>query len=199
MYKPLYLFLGLTLSLGTATIEWYGQQRGILLIPYGIVVPLALLLPRILYFSVSQIGAHFVTEWFVWIEKINLGFVALNAPASLWWHAQGLQYDRFLHFSVAALALPFMLFLLSPLLKPTEENQSRTLMISGAMATLGLFAWELYQYSADQIFGTMLFHDAAQAIAVDASEDILFGLLGVLTAASILRCYYSKIISSYCR
>ena len=47
-----------------------------------------------------------------------------------------------------------------------------------ALVFIGLFAWEGFQFSADQILVTKMFADGSQPIIVDFWEDILFGFIG---------------------
>jgi hypothetical protein len=94
----------------------------------------------------------------------------------------GVQYDRFIHFGSAffGILVVFIFYILiQTQLKKKAIKKTIAITFSFAVILIGLFVWEVYQYTVDQVFGSKLFYDAMQDIAVDVREDILYGLLGL--------------------
>lgn len=174
-----FLILALIVSWLTAVIELLTVEspRMIVYLPYGLIVPLLILLPRIVYKFNSKINSRFSTKLVTEIELLLLGIIVASAPGSLWLHDMGIQYDRFLHFAVSFMSLPILILIFAAF---GIEKRKKNLLITIPLLFLGLFAFEVYQYSVDVIFGTQLFYDAAQNIKIDVVEDIIFGIAGGL-------------------
>ncbi|MBZ9577585.1 hypothetical protein KJA13_00920 [Patescibacteria group bacterium] len=182
------IIASLAISIATALIELFTKGRGIVIIPYGFVIPLLILLPRFFYYFDAKIKKTVKVEWMKKIEYFAFFIVLLSAPASLILHDLGFQYDRFLHFAVAFFALIIFSLLWLPVMKISgEEVKKRNLLLYlFAVLFVALFLWEILQYNIDQLFGTKLFFDAKQEIKVDFLEDILFGAAGLIAAVIYL-------------
>ena len=190
------IIASLTTSIITVLIELFTRSRGIVLISYGIVVPLLIFLPRFFYYFDVRAKEVVKYEWIKKIEYFSFFIIILNAPASLILHDLGFQYDRFLHFGVPFFSLiVFLLLWLSVMKINGEEIKKRKLLICLFLILFAsLFLWEILQYSIDQIFGTKLFFDAKQKIEVDALEDILFGVSGLLVALFYVNYSFKKFL-----
>ena len=178
------IIASLVVSIATFLIELFTRSRNIVLVSYGIIVPLLIFLPRFFYYFDAKIKEVVKYEWVEKIEYLSFFIIILNAPASLILHNLGFEYDRFLHFSVAFFSLIiFLLLWLSVMKINGEEIKKRKLLIYLFLILfVSLFLWEILQYNIDQIFGTKLFFDAKQEIKIDFFEDILFGICGLLVA-----------------
>ncbi len=174
-------YLILFITYGTVLIEWLTTQRGVVLIPYGIVNPLLAFIPRALYYSTLK--GQVTRRWLSTLELLIVFMLLINAPASLWWHEMGFQYDRFLHFGAAFLAVPILVLLIGGFRRSLSAALRPTLILM----FIALFAWEGFQYTSDILFGTQLFHDSVQSIQRDFTEDIIFGALGIITALPLIR------------
>jgi len=177
------LKLSILISILTSFIESFTSQRLDIIIPYGIIVPAILFLPRLYLFQKFKNVVR--TKWTPSIERINFFMLAVNAPASLILHELGFQYDRLLHFVVAFLAFQALILLFLPIYNIFNKKQItkfKALIFAFTISFIGIFLWEAYQYIFDIGFGTHLFSDASQDITVDFWEDIIFGFLGILTA-----------------
>lgn len=176
------LWVSLALSWGAALVEFFGRGKTVVFIPYAIVVPIVLLLPRFLWRVLPSLRRSWDGAWLASVQRVNLALVAFNIPGSLWLHAMGIQYDRFLHFAVGIATV----FLLSLLALGFEQMflgrvlKKDILIWSGAFMLIGVFLWELLQFTIDRASGSRLFYDVAQDIRADFIEDIAFGLLGSL-------------------
>ena len=177
------LKLSILISIFTSFVESLTNQRWDIIIPYGIIVPILLFLPRLyLYQKLKNVVRK---KWIPRIERINFLMLVANAPASLILHELGFQYDRLLHFIVAFLSFQALILLFLPIyniIKKKQATKFKALVFAFTVSFIGIFLWEAYQYVFDIGFGTHLFSDAVQDIVVDFWEDITFGFLGILTA-----------------
>ncbi len=190
------VILSLAVSIATALIEFFTKGRNIVLIPYGFVIPLLILLPRIFYKFDAKIRKTVKIEWARKIEYFTFFIVVFNAPGSLILHSLGIQYDWFLHFVAALLSLIIFSLLWLPVMKiKGKEIKKRSfLLYLFAVLFIGLFLWEALQYNIDQLFGTKLFFDARQEIKVDFLEDIFFGTCGLFAAIIYLNYSLKKFL-----
>jgi len=153
---------------------------------YGLVNPALMLL---LYAASRhrEMRRYCSASWLKLTSGVLTIIILLNAPGSVYLHDLGVQYDRFLHFTAAFVALLLLLILLTPLSARRHGTESldrkKLLQMTFLLLFLGLFLWEGLQWSIDQLFGTRLFFDSTQPIAIDATEDILFGFVGMLLGA----------------
>ncbi|MDA1038500.1 MAG: hypothetical protein O2877_02305 [bacterium] len=171
------LFITIAICFITVIIEFFLKGKLVIIIPYGIVIPLLVLLPR--FFFYPRFKNIVSATWLKHLEIILLFVVLINAPASLWFHDLGFQYDRFLHFFAAFLATLFIIRFFSPLF----ETRSTWYLLGILTVLVSLtFVWEGLQWSIDMFFNTYLFHDSKQIITIDFWEDISFGSLGAALA-----------------
>lgn len=167
-----------------ALIELLWRGVTAISVGYGIVTPVLLSIPLILFFvneNLQKTGAIIIKKLYFYF----LLLILVNAPGSLILHKIGIQYDRILHFGVGFILLPALLlfyFLIYQMLKIQTINHKRILKIAFLIVLVGLFFWEGYQYIIDQFFETALFFDVAQGIEIDFWEDIAFGTLGLISA-----------------
>ena len=190
------IIASLVVSIATFLIELFTRSRNIVLVSYGIIVPLLIFLPRFFYYFDAKIKEVVKYEWVEKIEYLSFFIIILNALASLILHDLGFQYDRFLHFVVPPFSLIIFLLLWLPVMKINgEEIKKRKVLICLFMILFAsLFLWETLQYSIDQIFGTKLFFDAKQRIEVDFLEDILFGTCGLIAAVIYINYSFKKFL-----
>lgn len=183
------LIVSVFITLLTAAFELFNGHRGVVIIPYAMIVPLVLITPRALHARVFS--AVTTQRWLRRMETIQLLILMLNAPASLWFHSWGFQYDRFLHFWVGVLCVPWAYLLFGALRRrwfPRYEFRfARFALVVSIIGIVGVFAWELYQHTVDMLFGTRLFYDSKQPIEVDFWEDVIFGLMGMLGGLYLVR------------
>lgn len=172
-----FLALALGISWLTAIIELLTSQKMVVYLPYGLIVPLLILLPRIVYKYNKNVRRKFNIELVNNIDYLVLGLVLVCAPGSLWWHEMGFQYDRLLHFATNVLNVPLAILVIAGL---GIEKRKKAFILATILVFAGLFLFEGFQYSMDAVFGTQLFHDAVQNINKDVFEDIIFGVLGGL-------------------
>lgn len=191
------IIASLIISIGTGLVGFI-TNKGIVIISYGLVIPLALLLPRFFYYFDLKIKK---TVNFKWVKKIDFFaffIVLFNTPGSLLLHDLDFQYDRFLHFTVPFFALIIFFLLWLPVIKIrcNKVKKRDFLLIVFIIVFISLFFWEAVQYSIDQTFGTKLFFDKSQDIRIDFLEDIIFGLLGLTLGLLYLIHNFDKITSS---
>jgi hypothetical protein len=168
----MYLTISLILSLGTALFEYWRGGEMVVIVSYGVIVPFLV------------IGAKFIFEKGRKFELLILFSIIFNAPASLFFHNIGFQYDRFLHFAMGLISAIFLALLL--------KKRSMPMYLIFSILFVGVFAWEGLQFSVDQIFGTKVFFDIVQPIEVDVLEDIVFGLSGVIVGLFYVNKSYEK-------
>ena len=186
--------LSLLISFLTSAAEFLNGDRWSVIIPYALVVPIFLCLPRFVFVPYLRPAVNGS-----WLEKVELSLFSiliLNAPASLWFHKMGFQYDRFLHaFSALFVFLIAVLVFIAWKQKNnrivTAKNSTLPILFVGVLC---LFLWEGFQFSSDQIFGTYLFADAVQDIYVDFWEDILFGSFGLFGGYFYARFYFQRFL-----
>lgn len=171
------LFVAFTslLVFGAPTVVFYG---------YGIVAPILILLPYVIHLVDRGTTRFLSTESLWYFGLYALLTVAVNAPASLYFHPAGIQYDRFVHFAVAFLGFLFLChlrFLMTEKIAVASVKKFGFLSSSFLIIFAGLFAWEAYQYAVDALFGSTLFFDVGQHIVTDVREDILYGVAGIAT------------------
>lgn len=179
------LISGLIASFLAVIYELFTTRHWEVLIPYGVVNPLLFLVPRSLYIFFDSIKNKMTFNWVLKLEILGALVIIFNAAGSLFFHAHppGFQYDRFLHFAmgVAATIIASLFFML--VIRKNSRHYGKKLpliLMSGPVIFVGLFAWELFQYSQDKIFDTRLFYDTIQPIVIDFWEDIFFGFIGIL-------------------
>lgn len=192
------IIASIAVSIITSLIEFFTKGRRIVLVSYGFIIPLLILLPRIFYRFDSKIRKVVKFEWVKKIEYFSFFIIVLNAPASLVLHELGIEYDRFLHFSVAFFAFIIFLLLWLPVIKirRKEIKKKSFLPYIFILLLIGLFLWEALQYDIDQFFGTKLFFDLEQEIKIDFLEDILFGILGLFVALFYINLSFKKFLST---
>ena len=190
--------VSIAISFGAALIEFFGHGKAVVFIPYAIVVPALLLLPRIGFTFSKKIKSAVTTEWLKKMELFSLVVLILNVAGSLILHELGFQYDRFLHFT-NGFFLPLGLLLVSlPFRAQTffhAESKKKILGIIFLIALLSFFLWEGYQYLVDAIFGTTLFFDVKQKITTDFWEDIFSSFLGLLLGLAYLYYAFKKFLA----
>lgn len=182
------LIFSYTISFATAVIEYFTTGRNVVIIPYALIVPLVLIIPRIL--ARTLFSRQVTRRWLLDMERLQCAILLLNAPASLWLHQMGFQYDRFLHFWVGVLCVPWFYLMYVAIRRAiapsyTYQYASITALVC-ALGVVSVFSWEWYQHTVDTVFGTALFHDAKQLIIIDFWEDIAFGLFGMLAGLYLL-------------
>ncbi len=179
--------ISLAMSFTAAIIELLSDKRMVVFLPYTLIVPILILIPRFIALTYKYLNKNIDRRLIEAMDLIALGMVTISVPASLWWHKMGFQYDRFLHFAIAAMALPLAIILMASFgWEKKVKSRKGFLALTTILAAAGLFIFEGYQYSVDQIFGTSLFYDSKQHISVDFSEDIIFGVLGILFSLCFL-------------
>lgn len=165
-------------SVFTAIIEIAGTNRMIVWLPFLVIIPLLIAIPRTAH--IIGVASHMSLEWLYQVEWRVLAIILLNAPGSLWLHKAGIQYDRFLHFAVAFLAAQIIVLVLVAYLG--KEHKRSVLKYTAACAFISLFLWEMFQWGIDGTFGTTLFFDVALHIDIDFWEDVAFGFVGAFFA-----------------
>lgn len=152
------------------------------IICYGIIIPLAVSMPKIAVRLYPRLKAAAPFNWLGQVELMLFVVIILNAPASLFLHDMGFQYDRFLHFMMGFVWMPLLLALAFPLIKLSGHQFSKRSLAAMVFAIVFvcLFLWEGLQFSIDRIFGTKLFFDTTQPIQLDFTEDIIFGFAGAV-------------------
>ncbi len=166
---------------------------------YGIVVPLLILVPNLVY-RFHKATSNILGRKGIWfINLFMLTILLVNIPGSLYFHSAGIQYDRIIHFSAGLLIFLLVVMLRVLLLSKSKRLRAKTQILTTSFigVFVALFVWEGYQYSIDQIFGSKLFFDAAQSIYVDVTEDILYGLGGMIIALVYTVVSYKKILKKF--
>lgn len=174
------IFAPLSLCFLTAAVSFFKSGRDVVTLAYGVINPLLVALPRAAYHLLPALRARVTFSWVRRLEALSFWLILLNAPGSLFLHDLGIQYDRFLHVSAAAVVTVILAVILMPI------GQAKK---AGAAACIGVFLWEGIQYGIDRTFGTRLFFDVAQTVMRDASEDILFGFLGIALGIAYLKTF----------
>ena len=190
------IIASLIISITTALISFFIGDKVIVVVSYGLIIPLVLLSPRFFYYFDSKVKN---TVSFKWVKKLDFfAFFILifNAPASLILHDLNFQYDRILHFSAALFGSIVFLLLWMPVvkIKGKEIKKKKFLNFILIISLFGLFLWEGLQYSIDQAFGTRLFFDYGQEIVRDFSEDIIFGTIGLILALVYMNYSFKKFL-----
>ena len=172
----------LALVWGAGLIELFTPARMSVLVPYVFIFPILILVPRLILVIDKKFKEVVSSEWLKQVEVFIFLILAFNVPGSLVFHDLGFQYDRFLHFVVAFLALLTFSLLWLPVMKVNKEKieKKKILIILFLVLFFSLFLWEMAQFSIDYFFNTKLFFDSQQSMILDFSEDILFGILGLI-------------------
>jgi hypothetical protein len=189
------IIFSLSISLVTALTGLLLEKRAIIAVSYGIIIPLAIFLPRFVYKFDPKVRNVVNWKWVKKLEFFAFFIIILNAPGSLILHDLDFQYDRFLHLFSAFFAFIIFFLLWLPVLKIKGKKIEKRSFLLFVLITLfiALFFWEALQSSIDMVFGTKLFFDKSQTIEVDFSEDICFGLLGLAAALIYSDRYFEKI------
>lgn len=174
----------------TAAVIGYRLEDPAIWVAYGFINPIIFFLPRAAYCFVEAVRKRVSPKWLWNIERLGVGVLLLNIPGSIYLHGLGIQYDRFLHFGAAFLFFFITMLALTLVQRFRRMTKKKRLGVTFLVTFVGLFAWEGIQFTSDRLFGTHLFFDAVQPIALDVSEDIIFGLVGILVATLLLR--YSR-------
>lgn len=181
------LVAGIGISWITAILSFWLNPKTVLWVSYGLVNPVLFSIPRFVRRMVPAARNRLNASWLTTTEMIGALIILVNAPGSLVLHDLGIQYDRFLHYTAGGLVYFLAIPILGALLVRDPARERRKLMLIGACVVfVGLFGFETYQWSADRLFGTELFHDMTQPIERDVVEDIIFGALGLLTAGGLM-------------
>lgn len=186
------LVLAVILSMATSAIAFFSGGALSVIIPYAFIHPVLFCLPRAAWRLSPALRSRVTARWAPSLEFLFLFVIVLNAPGSLFLHAMGVQYDRFLHVSAAYVST----IIAAILLAPARAKKTTTLLIVFGLLVAGLFLWEGLQYASDRVFGTQLFHDAVQNIQQDALEDIFFGCIGVALGLLTLAYRYDALVAS---
>lgn len=184
------VIVGIIICLIVSVYELFTQQRAIVWVVYGIINPLILLLPRVIYHHWREIRERVAINTIKSMEFFGTLIIAVNIPGSLFFHDIGVQYDRVIHFFTGVLIVLIASLIIALFYKSPLDNKKHILKWSGMAVFLGLFLFELLQFTLDKTFGTHLFFDFKQSITVDFLEDILFGTAGL--ALGLLSIYYRK-------
>lgn len=184
------VIVGIVISLIVSVYELFTQQRGIVWVAYGIINPLILLLPRVIYYHWREIRESIAIDTIKSVELFGTFIMAVNIPGSLFFHDIGVQYDRVIHFFTGVLIVLIASLIVALFYKSPLDNKKHILKWSGMAVFLGLFLFELLQFTIDKTFGTHLFFDFKQSITVDFMEDILFGIGGLVLG--LLGIYYRR-------
>lgn len=191
MLRGMVLLFSEIVSFLTAAIELAGTNRMVVWLPFLAIIPLLIAIPRTAH--LLGVVSHMSREWLYQVEWRVLAIVVLNAPGSLWLHGAGIQYDRFLHFSVAFFAAQIVVLVLVAYFQ--GERKRLVLGVAAVLAFVSLFAWEAFQWGVDVAFGTTLFFDVAQHIDIDFWEDILYGFTGAFLSLVLIYLRYPIFVS----
>ncbi len=164
-------------------------------VPWVFLFPLVLAAPRVLYRKSEKLRQRVTVGWVGAMERVGLAAVLINIPGVLFFHVlyPTFQYDRFLHVSGAFTALWWQALIILPM---RHRFPRRKLLIGlGIVMAVCLFAWEGYQWTQDQLFGSHTFFDYAQPIRVDFWEDIAFGALGLTIGLLSLNASFARYTS----
>lgn len=179
----MYIFIALIICFGAATFEFLSEGSLAVLIPYGLINPILILTPRFLIKRLLEKKGVTGTGWLVRAEALLLLVILFNALGSLFFHALGFQYDRFLHFMMGFVCVPSAVIYFSVFFRIAGRHASsknKLLFVTFTSVFVALFAFEGLQFSLDTVFGSNLFSDAVQPIFIDFWEDIFFGFTGAL-------------------
>jgi len=193
--KSKWLIFAFCISYLTVLVEFFNSERLSIIIPYALIIPFFITLPRIIYILRARKNGRGSFMLLSNIERALFVVVLLNAPASLFFHNMGFQYDRFLHLIMGVVYGYAFIFTLSMLIKYPEN-----LMSGGSFSFLVfigiamLFLWEGGQFSIDTMTGTHLFSDKEQNIIQDFWEDIVFGFIGGMAVLFYLKNKWGKIL-----
>lgn len=186
LFSSLFVALASLLVFGAPTTVFYG---------YGIVVPIVILLPYIVHLVDRAAIPLLGTESLRYFGTYALLTIFINAPASLYFHPAGIQYDRFVHFAVAFLGFLFLCHLRFVVFgkNPSAHARKSVFLLSSFMVMFtALFVWEAYQYAVDAVFGSTLFFDVGQDIVTDVREDIVYGLAGLFAGVVYVALRFAK-------
>jgi len=192
------VIFSLIISFFAALVEFLKGEKIIeIVIPYGFILPLLILLPRFIFTKNLKIKKVVKIDWVKYIERLWFFIMIFNTPGSLILHRLGWQYDRILHFALAFLSSFLVLLILLPVfkIKRWQIEKKKIIILVFLIVFCGLFLWELFQYTIDQLFGTKLFFDVSQNIKVDFWEDIFFGFWGLIGAISYLQKKFEKFLA----
>lgn len=185
-YRWFILTLGITW--GTALAEYFSFGRLYVTVPYAFVIPVFVILPRALYYTYARARNRASAEWLAKMERALFIIVGLNAPASLYLHNLGFQYDRFLHFAMGAVYFYAFVLLIAIFFEHPDILMRGTPFVALIVGGIAMaFLWEGSQYTLDQLFGIHLFSDRVQDIKRDFWEDIIFGILGGIITLTYLK------------
>lgn len=180
-------FAGIGISWITAVLSFWFNPKTVLWVSYGIINPILFGLPRFVRSLFPPLRARLSASWLQTVETIGAAIILVNAPGSLILHDMGIQYDRFLHYVAGGLVYFLAIPILGAVFVRHPSTERRKLMlIAACVVFVGLFGFETFQWSSDRLFGTELFHDMVQPIERDATEDIIFGTLGMITAGVLM-------------
>lgn len=162
------------------THSFFRAPEGIVWVPFSIIFPVILAAPRVLYRLSPTLRRRVATHWVTQMERVGLAAVIINVPGVLFFHVQypQFQYDRFLHVGGGFLILWWLALVLAPF--RIAASRRRILTVLSISIFISLFAWEGWQWTQDQIFGSHTFYDYSQPITVDFWEDIGFGAVGMV-------------------
>lgn len=171
----MFLISSIVVSIATALFELWRGGAFVVIVSYGVVVPLILVISRALERKVrlkEKIGKRRIKRisFYVFLT------VFFNAVGSLFFYDIGpLQYDRFIHFTMGMLAA----LIVSVIFFHFFKTRSKAVLVAFVLLFIGTFAWEGLQFSVDKVFGTKTFGDSVQPIEVDVRDDIVLGVAGV--------------------
>lgn len=98
-----------------------------------------------------------------------------------------LGYDTFAHFTIPLLfvILAAMLYELARLKKGVPKT-IEVILVSALVVVAFSFLWELFEKQSDLLWGTHLFSDPSQPIAVDTADDLIADFYGVFFGSILI-------------
>lgn len=109
-----WLIATLAICAFVVVLEFFTDAQKIVMIPYGIIIPISIFIPRIAFWLNKKSLDNVTPEWIGFIDFSIFLVVAFNAPLSLFFQQSGYQYDRFLHFIAPFLFVIMGVLILMP-------------------------------------------------------------------------------------
>jgi hypothetical protein len=173
----------------TALFFWFHNRNLWLVIPIGVLAPIALNLPALVYTKIGWLHERYNLKLLQIYEYLVILVLALSTSGSAYLFYLHYQFDILVHYTENVIFAFLIVLGVNLFRQYKNKSPYSTVKAAWTIFFVGLFLslfWEGYQYSCDHLFKTKMAFDSYQSWLDDSASDVAGGLLGLIVFIPLL-------------
>ena len=186
----------------TGLFFWFHNRNLWLVIPMGVLAPIAVNLPALLYKWIGWLHEHYNLKLLQIYEYCVVLVLALSTSGSAYLFYLHYQYDILVHFTENVIFAFFIVLGLNLYRQYRNKSPYSTVRAAWMIFFVGIafsLFWEAYQYSCDYFFKTRMAFDSFQSWLDDSASDVAGGTLGLIIFIPLIIVPFWNHINSFIR